>query len=143
MRNEVVNFLDINLSVKEDEIKSSVFYKVTDSHSYLKYGSSHPRSCKDAIPFSQFLRLKRLCSDNQDYRLKEKEMESFFLARDYPMRIISKAKERVASVTRAQAMKPKNQNQAKDRVILTLTYNSYSKTINQNNLWGNREEGRR
>ena len=53
-----LNFLDINLSATANAIKTSVSYKETDGHSYLKYGSSHPRSCKD--PFSQFLRLKRL-----------------------------------------------------------------------------------
>ena len=46
---ESVNFLDINLSVTANAIKTSVCYKETDSHSYLKYGSSHPRSCKDAM----------------------------------------------------------------------------------------------
>ena len=85
------NFLDIKLCVKADAISTSVYYKETDSHAYLKYGSSDPKSCKNAIPFSQFLRLKRLCSDRQDLKAKEKEIEHFFLERDYPQDIVSKA----------------------------------------------------
>ena len=120
------NFLDIKLCVKADAISTSVYYKETDSHAYLKYGSSHPMSCKNAIPFSQFLRLKRLCSDRQDLKAKEKEMEHFFLARDYPQNIVSKAIDRVSHISRADALKQKEPAEEMNRVILTLTYNSHS-----------------
>ena len=126
---ESVNFLDINLSITSNEIRTSVFYKETDSHSYLKYGSYHPRSCKDAIPFSQFLRLKRLCSDEKDFRCKEKEMGNFFLARDYPLDIIEKAKAKVHNIPRSKALASKKDSQEITRLILSLTYNSHSRTI--------------
>jgi hypothetical protein len=42
------------MSVESDKISSSIFYKPTDSHSYLRYDSHHPKTCKDSIPFSQF-----------------------------------------------------------------------------------------
>ena len=124
-----VNFLDIELCVKADEISTSVYYKETDSHAYLKYGSSHPKSCKNAIPFSQFLCLKRLCSDRQDLKAKEKEMEHFFLVRDYPQNIVSKVKDRVSHTSRADALKQKEPAKEMNRVILTFTYNSHSKAI--------------
>ena len=47
--------------------KGNVFYKPTDSHSYLLYSSSHPSHVKNSIPFSQFLRLRRLCGDDSDF----------------------------------------------------------------------------
>ena len=43
--------------------RTSVHYKPTDSHSYLLHSSSHPSHVKNSIPYSQFLRLRRLCSD--------------------------------------------------------------------------------
>ena len=103
--------------------------KKLTSHAYLKYGSSHPKSCKNAIPFLQFLRLKSLCSDKQDLKAKEKEMEHFFLARDYPQNIASKAIDRVSHISRADALKQKEPAEEMNRVILTLTYNSHSKVI--------------
>ena len=39
----------------------------TNSHSYLLYSSSHPSHVKNSIPFSQFLRLRRLCSNDSDF----------------------------------------------------------------------------
>ena len=56
-------FLDINLRIAEDRIQTSIFYKETDTHNYLLFSSFHPDHCKRAIPYSQFLRLRRLCSD--------------------------------------------------------------------------------
>ena len=49
---------------------TSVHFKPTDSHSYLLYSSSHPSHVKNTIPYSQFLRLRCLCSDDSDFSLK-------------------------------------------------------------------------
>ena len=37
------------------------------SHSYLLYSYSHPLNVKNSIPFSQFLRLRRLCSYESNF----------------------------------------------------------------------------
>ena len=56
-------FLDIKVSINGKGLRTSVHYKPTDSHSYLLDSSSHPSYVKNFIPYSQFLRLRRLCSD--------------------------------------------------------------------------------
>ena len=35
-------FLDINLRISVDRIRTSIHYKATDTHSFLHYDSSHP-----------------------------------------------------------------------------------------------------
>lgn len=56
-------FLDINLRISAgDRICTSIHYKATDTHSYLHYDSSHPRHCKESLPYSQLLCLRRICS---------------------------------------------------------------------------------
>ena len=60
-------FLDIKISIEGNGLCTSVYYKPTDSHSYLLYSSSHPSHVKNSIPFSQFLRLRRLCNDDSDF----------------------------------------------------------------------------
>ena len=57
-------FLDIKISIEGNVLCTSVHNKPTDSHSYLLYSSSHPPHVKNSIPFSQFLRLRRLCADD-------------------------------------------------------------------------------
>ena len=74
-------FLDINLRISEDRIQTSIFYKETDTHNYLHFSSFHPDHCKRAIPYSQFLRLRRLCSDDDDFLVRSRELMTFFTQR--------------------------------------------------------------
>ena len=52
--------LDIKVSIEGNSLCTSVHYKPIDSHSYLLYSSSHPSHVKNSIPYSQFLRRRRL-----------------------------------------------------------------------------------
>ena len=54
----------------------------TDSHSYLLFSSSHPNLSKQSIPYFQFLRLRRLCSDDKDFEIKSLETKTFSISRD-------------------------------------------------------------
>ena len=45
---------------------------------------------KNSIPFSQFLRLRRLCSDDADFEEKTEEMANFFLQKWYPENTVKK-----------------------------------------------------
>ena len=42
-----VTFLDMNISLKQGILSTSIHYKTTDSHSYLDYHSSHNLSTKN------------------------------------------------------------------------------------------------
>ena len=67
-------FLDIKVSNEGHSLCTSVYYKPTDSHSYLLYSSSHPSHVKNSVSISQFLRLRRLCSDDSDFSEKSEAM---------------------------------------------------------------------
>ena len=79
-------FLDIKISIEGNGLCTSVYYKPTDSHSYLLYSSSHPSHVKNSIPFSQFLRLRRLCNDDSDFSEKSEAIYQFFDKSGYPVR---------------------------------------------------------
>ena len=48
-----VSFLDILVSINGNRLTTSVFYKPTDSHSYLLYSSSHPNHANGAPEWSE------------------------------------------------------------------------------------------
>ena len=62
-----VNFLDINVSLKDGAIFTDLHIKPTDGHQFLHYKSSHPNHIKNSIPFSQALKISRLCSSQKDF----------------------------------------------------------------------------
>ena len=93
-------FLDLCLKPTSDRLLTSVYYKETDTHSYLNYTSSRTACCKNSIPYSQFLRLRRICSEENDFENKSKEMTSFFRSRDYPSSVVQRSQERVSAIPR-------------------------------------------
>ena len=78
-----LSFLDITLRITDDHISTTIYYKDTDTHTYLHHQSSHPSHCKKGLPRSQLLRLRRLCSEDSDFLEKGGEMVSFFEQRGY------------------------------------------------------------
>ena len=73
-----LSFLDITLQIIDDHITTSIFYKETDSYSYLHNDSSYNPKCITSIPFSELLRLRRLCSDDEDFKTKSNEISTYF-----------------------------------------------------------------
>ena len=100
--------LDVVLTVGDHGcISTSIFYKPTDSHSYVDYSSNHPRNCLDSIPYSQFLRLRRICSVDSDFQVQCDTLSGFFRNRGYPQAVIDKARARCERVDRRLALIPK------------------------------------
>ena len=117
-----IPFLDISTRVVGDCIATSVYTKPTDTHCYLQYDSSHPIKCKDSIPFSQILRLRRICSDGDDYRNKAKQMCQYFHERGYPTHVTRRALTKVSSISREECLISRVRNGKNGRVVLALDY---------------------
>ena len=71
----------MDISLKQGKLTIPVHYKATDSHSYLDYHSSNNPSTKNRILSSQFLRLRRLCSNDTNFEEIAEEMVEFFIQR--------------------------------------------------------------
>ena len=56
----------------------------TNDHQYLHYQSSHPQHIKLSIPYSQALRVSRICLSEKDFRAYICKKKEWFLARGYP-----------------------------------------------------------
>ena len=50
------------------------------------------------MSYSQFLRLRRICSEDNDFENKSKEMASLFRYRDHPSDVIQRAQERISAI---------------------------------------------
>ena len=117
-----VTFLDLQLTIDNNHIKSCVHFKPTDSHNYLLYSSSHPPSCKQSIPFSQLLRIKRCCSDNDDVITISNQVTNYFSARQYPKHIIESANKNIHSIHREHILMPSSNKVSPDSIPLILPF---------------------
>ena len=60
-----VNFLDVTIDLHGGHISTKAYTKSTDTHAFLSCSSFHPRHIKQSIICSQFLRYKRICSNDE------------------------------------------------------------------------------
>ena len=96
-----VTFLDIQLTIDNNHIKSYVHIKPTDSHNYLLFSSSHPPSCKQSIPFSQLLSNVVALTMMMSLRSQIKSRITFLLANtpskllNQPTKIFNQITERI------------------------------------------------
>ena len=65
---------------------ADLFVKSTDAHRFLDLSSSHPYHCKKGIPYSQALRLNRICSDNESFDKRCNNLEGWLMERKYNLK---------------------------------------------------------
>ncbi len=80
------HFLDTQITLTDGKLSSSLYVKPTDKNSLLHATSFHTLPLKRALPYSQFLRVKRICTHSSDFELKAKKLYEFvfqFVSRGY------------------------------------------------------------
>ena len=78
---ETINFLDVNVRLVGVDLITDLFVKPTNTHQLqaTRYNqdtsSSHPYHCKKGIPYSQAVKLNRICSDNKNFDKRCNDLE--------------------------------------------------------------------
>ena len=104
---------------------TDLFCKPSDTHQYLHRKSCHPWHTKGAIPFSQALRIRRICSDDTSFQSWLGELSGWFQKRGYEESFVQQQIGRVRRLDREALIRDgdKQRNQErKDRVSLVTTY---------------------
>ena len=114
-------FLDVLVSVTETGIKTSLCRKPTDRPNYLMYCSFHPHHIKSSIVISQFLRLKRLCSDISDYEHEVRNLTQSLLSRVYPYKLISEQINLASHITRTKSLTCNSNKKTNEKCITFIT----------------------
>jgi peptide-methionine (R)-S-oxide reductase len=104
---DCVNFLDTTVYLTpEGSLYTDLFCKPTDSHNYLRYDSAHPRHCKTSLPYSQLLRVRRICTKLEDFDRNALMLCSHFDRRGYPADLIEESFIKVRRTDRDSLLKP-------------------------------------
>ena len=85
---EEINFLDVLVRKKNSQIATDLYIKPTDTHQYLHVSSYHVYHSKKSIPYSQALRLNRICSENSLYDNHCNELEVWLRERGYSDKLV-------------------------------------------------------
>ena len=120
-----VSFLDTIVKLVNNRIETDLYCKPTDAHNYLLYKSSHPKKCKDSIPFSQFLRIRRICTNTADFDEHAIKFSEHFHRRGYPIPLLETALIAARRIPRSELLKEKAKTETKNTdsdIILVTRY---------------------
>eukprot|EP00061_Rhincodon_typus_P005179 g24391.t1 len=82
------------------------------------------KNCKNATPYSQFLRLCRSCSQNGVFHSQTSQVSSYFKDRNFPPLVVKNALDHISCVSRTSALTSPPLNRNKDRITLVLMYHT-------------------
>ena len=83
-----VNFLDVNVIKHGTKLATDLFVKPTDTHQYLQASSCHVYHSKRSIPYSQALRLNRICSEVSFFDKRCNQLETWLIERGYNDKLV-------------------------------------------------------
>ena len=114
-----INFLDVIIEIDGGHISTKTCSKSTDTHAFLSYNSFHPRHTKQSIIYSQFLRYKRICSNDEIFLSDATKLSKYFLARQYPFSDILHNLNKVKQIDRQKLLSHTPKQQHKNICLIT------------------------
>ena len=125
---ESINFLDTTVIITPSgRLETKIFKKPTDRSNYLHNTSYHPSPLKNNIPYGQALRLKKICSNNDDYVTSLNELKSAFLKRGYQEHHLTQQFEKASLIDRSNLLRYQGKNEQQNSQLLFIT--TYNKSL--------------
>ncbi|XP_071155741.1 uncharacterized protein [Mytilus edulis] len=102
-----ITFLDTTTQLRDGNILTDLYCKPTDKHQYLSPLSCHPKHCTKSIPYSQAIRIKRICSTNDIAKKRLQELRGHLKHRGYKRKDIDKGFSRANNISRDELLQYK------------------------------------
>ena len=121
--NKELNFLDtVVYKTQSGKLETNLYRKESDRQAYLHRKSENPESLKRSILFSQALRLRRICSTNNEFQDSCDKLRNKLIERGYKQQEINEGTERTKTFDGKKLLEEKAKKQS-NRIPLVLTYN--------------------
>ena len=108
---------------------ADLFVKPTDTYQFLDPSSSHPYHCKKGIPYSQALRLNRICSDIESFDKRCNDLEGCLMERGYNEKMIRKQILRVRERFKKDLLEREKTKTSKPRLTFILPTTKFFKIL--------------
>ena len=101
-----IPFLDILVLKQGECINTDIYYKPTDTHQYLDFGSCHPRHIKRSIPYNLARRIYTIVSDECTREQRLQDLRIFLKQRNYPDNLIEDGIHKATGLNRTDLIHP-------------------------------------
>ena len=124
-----IPFLDILVSIADNQIFTDIYCKPTDTHLYLDFFSCHPKHVKTNIPYNLASRIVTIVKDPEKREIRLNELNGYLKKQHYPDNLIddgiSKAKLKGPIIQKEK----RDKNNLNNIVPFVCTFNPRNKNI--------------
>ena len=122
---EKITFLDLEVIKKGNHLVTDLYMKLTDTHQYLHASYCHVFHSKKSIPYSQALRLNRICSENSLFDKRCNDLEIWLKGRGYSDKLVRKQILKPRKFSRAKLLNSHRKKENEDKLVLNITYHHF------------------
>ena len=105
-----LRFLDVHVSNVNNKLETTVYSKPTSSHMYLHNSSCHPSGCKKGISKGVALRLRRICSSDEEYNKQAELYKSYLVSRGHNPKLVNQEFENIRLKSRHEVRQKTTKN---------------------------------
>ena len=120
---EKMNFLDIQMIVKNDKIITDIYFKPTDTQNYVPFKSAHPRHTLINISYNLARRLCTIVDENTTLTTRLKELKDTLRHLGYPKTLINNGFKKATEIPQEQIRTPKGKTQEGNILTFVSTNN--------------------
>ena len=124
-----LTFLDLLLRLINGRLETTVYSKPTDSHLYLHATSCHKKASIEGIQKGVALRLRRICSRDEDFDLKSKEYIAYLVGRGHDPKVVHRNFSDVRKIPRDVARAKKVRASGKNRIVFSTMFSPHGPDI--------------
>ena len=135
MNDSQLAFLDILVKRQDNKIITDIFYKATDTKTYLDFFSCHPRHIKLNVPYNLSRRICSIVTDQTLLSQRLNELKQTLLKRNYPTAVIEMGINRAKAID-VNTLRDSTKKDQENVLPFVETYNpnfeSFFKTVTSN-----------
>ena len=107
-----IEFLDTTAykNKEQNKLMTTVYCKPTDRRNFLHYTSAHPRSLIKSIPYSQALRLKKICAETSELLKNLQVLKESFINQCFKIKFLDTEFQRLSEIERDALVTPKSKH---------------------------------
>ena len=128
-----IQFLDLEIYQEDGKLKTNIYVKPSNKQLYLDFHSNHPDHCKNAIPYSQALRVVEKCSDKELMDTELVKLKEKFRERNYSEQLLGEKFGQAKKKDRRNLTFQDRKNNKKEtkKVRLMFTHNQSNPPIHK------------
>ncbi|XP_044142417.1 uncharacterized protein LOC122932203 [Bufo gargarizans] len=130
---EETEFLDLKIKELGNRYICKTFFKSMSKNSFIQSSSCHLPNWLINVPFGLFRRIRRKCTQDQDFETEAIKMKNQFLDKKYPEKVVDAALERTRKLDRQTWFTNKEpvteEKQDTEAINLIIVIRGYKKII--------------